>query len=156
MFPFLTSPLVKAGLILALIMGVFGSGYLLGKRMADQSARIAELERDTRDLTNERDAARVERDTANRLMKSANDIALQAAEREQAAQAENDELEGMVREYESSLRKEAVRGCGFTATDVDRLRAIYERAFGALHPGTSTSPGMDGSAGKDRSPPTGR
>jgi hypothetical protein len=89
-------------------------------------------------------------------MKSANDIALQAAEREQAAQAENDELEGMVREYESSLRKEADRGCSFNAADVDRLRAIYERAFGALHTGTSTSPGMDGSAGKDRVPPTGR
>lgn len=156
MFSFIASPLFKVGAILAVILGIFTSGYLLGNHMADQSARIAELERDSRDLTNQRDTARVERDTANRLMKSANDIALQAAEREQAAQAENDELEGMVREYESSLRKEADRVCGFTATDLDRLRAIYERAFGALHPGTSTSPGMDGSAGKDRVSPTGR
>lgn len=157
MFPFLASPLFRIGLVVAFIVGVFGTGYLLGNTVADQSARIAELERDSRDLTKERDAARAERDNANRLMKAANDIALKAAERERAAQAEFDELEKMVGEYAEALKVAPVqRSCGFTAADVERLRAIYFRAFGAQHTGTSRAPGLDGAAGEDRTSKTGR
>lgn len=148
MLSLLATPAIRVGLVVAFVVGLFGTGYLMGKRAADQTARIEELERDARDLKRERDTANAQRDEANRLMKAANDVAKAAAEREQAAQAENDELEGMVREYETSLKKEADRGCGFTAADVERLRAIYERAFGALQPaGTPRAPGVDGAAG---------
>lgn len=156
MFPFLATPWVRAGLILAVVLGIFGSGYLLGKKMADQSARIAELERDSRDLQKERDTARAERDEATRLMKAANDIALAAAERERAAQAEFEELEGMVREFESARNVSGDRSCGFSGDSLKRLLPIYERALGTLQPGTSRSPGVDGPAGQDRSPQTGR
>lgn len=125
---FLISPMIKAGLILAFILGVFGSGYLMGKRAADQTARIAELERDSRDLTRERDTARAERDEVRRQAEAATAIAAEAAKSEQAVQAEKDELEGMIREFEKLPRN---RSCGFSDDVLKRLRPIYDRAIGA-------------------------
>lgn len=125
---FLISPMIKAGLILAFILGVFGSGYLMGKRAADQTARIAELERDSRGLTRERDTARAERDEVRRQAEAATVIAAEAAKSEQAVQAEKDELEGMIREFEKLPRN---RSCGFSDDVLKRLRPIYDRAIGA-------------------------
>lgn len=125
---FLISPMVKAGLVLAFILGVFGSGYLMGKRAADQTARIAELERDSRDLKRERDTARAERDEVRRQAEAATAIAAEAAKTEQAVQAEKDELEGMIREFEKLPRN---RSCGFSDDVLKRLRPIYDRAIGA-------------------------
>lgn len=156
MLPFLSSASVKVGIILAVIFGIFSSGYLLGKRMSDQTALVEALKRDSADLVKERDALVTERDEVVRLAKAANEIAIQSAVREREVQAEKDELEGMVRDYESHLAKAKDRSCGFTADDVVRLRAIYERAFGALHAGTPPAPGVDGGTGEDRSAPVGR
>ena len=150
---FLTSPLFRALLIVAFITGVFGSGYLVGKRMADQSARIAELERDSADLTRQRDTARAERDVVVRQAKAANDIAAAAVKREQAAQSENDELEGMVRGYEKLLSENTDRSCGFSPADVERLQQIYDRALGRRgEAGASGASDLDGSANKVTSP----
>ena len=130
MLTFLASPLFRAALIVVFIGGVFGSGYLLGKRMADQSARIAELERDSRDLKRERDTARAERDEVQRQARAANDIAAIAAKREQEAQAESDELGKIVKQYEEERKASTSRVCVPDPVAAARLREIYQRALG--------------------------
>lgn len=127
---FLISPMVRAGLLLAFILGVFGSGYLLGKRQADQTARIEELERDSRDLTRERDTARAERDEVRRQAEAANAIAAEAARNEQKAQADNDELEKVIKKFAEERKAGANRVCIPDPDAAKRVREIYDRAFG--------------------------
>lgn len=125
---FLISPLVRAGLLLAFILGVFGTGYLMGKRAADQTALIAKLERDTKDLTTERDAARAQRDEIKRQAEAANAIAAEAAKNEQEATAKNGELDELVRKYEEE-RKASAGVCLPDPNAARRLREIYDRTF---------------------------
>lgn len=130
MLTFLSSPLFRAGLIVAFIFGVFASGYLLGKRMADQSARIAELERDSRDLKEDRDIARAQRDEVLRQAMATRDIAAAASKREQEAQAENDVLADMLKKSEEARNAEKDRVCLPDHGAAERLREIHDRALG--------------------------
>ncbi len=130
MFAFLSSPLFRAGLVLAFVVGVFGFGYLSGKRAADQSARIAELERDTRDLKQERDTARAERDEVRRQAEAANAITADAASREAKAQADSDALARLVQQYEEERKANTNRVCLPDIDAANRLREIHRRALG--------------------------
>ena len=130
MLTFLSSPLFRAGLIVAFIGFVFGSGYLLGKRMADQTARIAELERDARDLKVDRDIARAQRDEVLRQAVAARDIAAVASKREQEAQAENDVLADMLKKSEEARKASDSRVCLPDHGAAERLRDIHDRALG--------------------------
>ena len=132
MWAFLASPAARylAAAVLSLIFvgSVYGYGYLEGKKAADQSARIATLERDAKDLTTERDAARAQRDEIKRQAEAANAIAAEAAKNEQQAAVRNGELDELVRKYEAERKASA----GVCLPDHDaarRLREIYDRTF---------------------------